>query len=424
MTRRTAAAALALALLAGCTSGGSGPVVSPPSPGPQVMGSAAAAMAALCRRPPLDVERATPSKDVPDVIVSTEHQVEAVRGLSYEHPVAAAAVSHEELNAGLEVQFAHSYPRGQTDRRNLAWQTIGVLPKTSDLEDDVHRYLTSQVIGYYDPASKELRYIGTEHPTPPERFVLAHELTHALDDQHFRLVRINGIENRCQDEQLEASIGAVEGSAVFFSSSVVFRFFTPRDQNAVATQSSSQPEGIPQFLLNLMQWPYIAGPRFIRELQDRGGLAEVNAALRNFPVSTEQIIHPGRYPSDVPTPLDIPDLGPKLGSGWTDLDVEVIGEEWLQNLLGLREDPLVSEPAAAGWDGGLYRAWQQGPHVAVVMGTAWDSDRDAREFASALGDWARGHDRVIVRRNGRRVTALFASDPSTLDRLGRLGLSH
>jgi hypothetical protein len=368
----------------------------------------------LCRRPPLHVTPASPAANVPLVITTTEHQVEAVRGLQYEHPVSVDAITHGELVGGIDKQFEHSFPDGLMHRRGLAWQTIGVLSKGTDLQQAYHNFFSSQVIGFYDPASKQLVFIGADSPTPQERLVLAHELTHALDDQHFGLVRINGLENRCADEQLQAASGVIEGSAVYFSAQVVYRFFTQRDQIAAFSPSGSVPHGIPQFLLNMQQWPYIAGPRFIAALVQRGGTAAVNDALEHPPVSTEQVIHPERYPGDVPTPLDIPDLGPKLGKGWSDLDVEEVGEEWLSAWLGLRLDPTEWRPATDGWDGGLYRAWSDGEHVAVVMTTAWDTAGDAGEFEHAVSDAFQQGQPASLFLQPNRVTVLFASDQETL----------
>ena len=140
---------------------------------------------------------------------------------------------------------------------------------------------------------------------------------------------------------------------------------------------------------------------FIQDLDDRGGTALVNRALTTFPVSTEQIIHPERWPNDTPQPVDVPDLGPALGAGWRDLDVMTVGEVWLQLMLELRLDADDAGRAATGWDGGLYRAWTDGSRTAVVLRTVWDSPEDAQEFADAMGAVDR---RVGVRRPaGRRA---------------------
>ena len=106
--------------------------------------------------------------------------------------------------------------------------------------------------------------------------------------------------------------------------------------------------------------------------------------MTTFPASTEQILHPERWPNDVPQPVDVPDLSPALGAGWQDLDVMTVGEAWLQIMLALRLDAGDAERAATGWDGGLYRAWTDGAHTAVVLRTVWDSAEDAQEFSDAM----------------------------------------
>ena len=88
-------------------------------------------------------------------------------------------------------------------------------------------------------------------------------------------------------------------------------------------------------------------------------------------------MHPERYPNDTPQPVDVPDLGPALGDGWRDLDVMTVGEVWLQLMLELRLDADDAGRAAAGWDGGIYRAWTDGTQTAVVLRTVWDSTEDA-----------------------------------------------
>jgi hypothetical protein len=154
---------------------------------------------------------------------------------------------------------------------------------------------------------------------------------------------------------------------------------------------------------------------FIQHLDGVGGTTEVDRALTTFPASTEQILHPERWPNDVPQPVDVPDLGPALGSGWDDLDVMTAGEAWLQIMLALQLDAGDAEQAATGWDGGLYRAWTDGAHTAVVLRTAWDSAEDAQEFADAMQGWT--SDEAFVSLAGSRVDVGFATDAATLTAL-------
>jgi hypothetical protein len=114
--------------------------------------------------------------------------------------------------------------------------------------------------------------------------------------------------------------------------------------------------------------------------------------------------------------VDVPDLTGALGADWGDLDAMTIGEEWLRAMLALHLDGGVADAAAAGWDGGVYRAFTDGTDVVVALRTDWDSAEDAAAFASALGDWsaARGSHPTIAR-DGTRVTAVFATTNDARD---------
>ncbi len=444
---RRGAVALLLLLLAACTGGGSlGPFGSPtpshsersqaPPPSPPATSiappgtePAAAALERLCIRAPAPKETPATPGPVPSAIQQVEQEVQQVRGLKYLHPVAVAAETHDQLVHGLVAPFDHDYPAGLLARRSRVWQLIGVIPADVELRQAYRAFLSGQVIGYYDPTSGQLVFIGTTNPSPSERLTLAHELTHADDDQHFDLSRLNPLENRCQDEAQMAATGAVEGSAQFFSFSVAREFFSPADLISLGLSGGGGGSlaGVPPFVQTLALWPYLDGLNFITALNARGGLAEVNRALQQFPVSTEQVMHPDRYPSDTPVAVNIPDYGPSLGEGWRDLDVMQVGEEWLRAMLELRLGKADAASAADGWGGGLYRAWTDGPHVAVELSTRWDTPTDADQFAAAVNRWLRSDQFAAVVRpagEGSPVEVLFGSDAATLDALrGALGLS-
>ena len=394
------------------------PVRSPdpsPSPVPTGPGSAAAAMASLCESPKTGSgSGVTPEGPTPPAIATVEQQVEAVRGLRYTSHVDVKAISQEQIDRRLTKNFDKTYPVDFYARRSQAWATIGVVPAGTSIRDALLAFQTGQVVGFYNPANKQLVYIGDTNLSLTERFILAHELTHAIDDQHFGLGRLDSIAARCDDEAFTAGLGAIEGSAQFFATQVIMRF--PSDA-PVGGGGGGSLDGVPPFISNLELWPYDAGMAFIKALDERGGTALVNKALTTFPVSSEQIIHPDRWPGDTPQPVDVPDLGPALGAGWRDLDVMTVGEVWLQLMLELRLDTGVADQAAAGWDGGIYRAWTDGTHTAVVLRTEWDTRLDAQEFAHAMSDWIGDDHAEVIDPVGTQVDVLFASDAATLDAL-------
>jgi hypothetical protein len=430
MSRRLAAAMALTVAATACTIslGSGGPSSAPvpsvavtPSSAPSGPGSAAAARAKLCDVPNQTPPPAgRPPEGTPPDVAEVERQVEDVRGLRYREPVAVQPLTASHMATQVARAFDGTVPKELDARRSLAWAAIGVIPPGNEIVADLRAFQTSQVVGFYVPQTGRLVYLGGDRLSPLSHVILAHELTHAIDDQHFDLDRLDRLTTTCADEAEEAAVGLVEGSAQFFSFAVARRFLTPAELAELGREAAASPTpDVPPFIAALEGWPYEAGLAFVSAIDASGGTAAVNAALRDLPVSTEQIMHPERYPNDVPVPVDVPDRSAALGRGWTTIDVSDAGEAFLDLMLKLRLDGSRADEAAAGWGGGIYRAWAKGGHVAVEMSTVWDSTLDARQFASAMSDWigdGTGSARVLPVA-GSRVRVLFGSDPGSLDLL-------
>ena len=376
------------------------------------------AMRELCVAPrPTSTDDDGAPPETPADVRQLESQVEQVRGLEFLRDVAVQPVSADEIAGKLEGAFDETYPKEYYDRRSVAWQTIGVMLRDVDIREALLAFQTGQVVGFYNPVDGELVYRADGDLDLVERVTLAHELTHAIDDQHFDLSRIDRVASNCRDEAFQAALGAVEGSAQFFSIKVLFEFSPDDGDFSDLGGGGGMPAGVPPFMVDLQLWPYTAGQSFVTALEGRGGTAEIDGALRRFPITTEQILHPERFPDDAPVRVDVPDLSGVLGPGWGDLDVMQVGEAWLAAMLGLRLDTATAEAAAAGWDGGLYRAFTDGDDAAVVLATAWDSAADADAFAQALREWldAEGQWGVVGRPDSQRVTLGVATTGAVAD---------
>lgn len=390
-----------------------------PTPVPTGAGSAAAARTALCDVPDQTPPPAgsPPEGGTPEAIAEVEQEVVQERGLEYLRKVPVEPLTSSQMANEIRASFRDTFPVDQYERRSLAWATLGVIPVGTSLHDELQAFLAGEVKGFYVPETGRLVYVGSADLTPLAHLVLAHELTHAVDDQHFHLEKVDTLATTCDDEAQTAALGAMEGSAQFYSFRVAREFLTPDELLEVAQEASAAPvPDVPPFISRTQLWPYQAGLSFITALDGSGGAEAVNAALKDFPVSTEQVMHPEKFPTDVPTPLDVPDLGPGLGDGWSDLDVSDVGESFLSIMIGLRLDAERADVAAAGWDGGIYRAWSNGDRVAIAMQTIWDTSGDAREFADTMTDWIDAGDQpaLVLPVDGTSVRVLFASDADGL----------
>jgi hypothetical protein len=216
---------------------------------------------------------------------------------------------------------------------------------------------------------------------------VAHELTHALEDQRFdfdldRLV--------AGDDAALAYTALIEGTATAMMYRYVEHRFGPEETFGGLAASAFQPTGnLPPFLMAQLLFPYTAGEAFVSRLLEvgRDDWTVVNAALRvRPPVSTEQVLHPEAYlEGDEPRRVTVR-APAALGGGWRLLRTATLGE-WLTGRLLARAGGTSWNDAAAGWGGDRALLLGRGDDRALVARWAWDTRKDADEFTRALRAW-------------------------------------
>jgi hypothetical protein len=422
MTPRGVRWAVALAVVASaCTSDGRPPSASPAAPrtpdpraptpsGPDPLcGTRSAAL------PPSPGSASSPSGEVSAIA----EQVEQVRGLQFMEAVSPEAISRDEIAALVQRSIDGQFPPEMMERRERAWVTMGAIPPGADLYEAIAEFGTGQTVGFYDTATQRLVYVSADPPSPLHRLTLAHELTHALDDQHFDLGLADELVRTCQDERMEALVALAEGDAVETSllwAQANLSASELVDLGVEVAADPGPPASVPPFVTETFVSPYLTGQAFVRALLAGGGQEALDAAFRDPPRSTEQILHPEKYGLDEPQRVQVADIEVELGEDWDDLDVQDVGEAWLLRLLDLELPSSDATDAAAGWDGGQYRAWVNGSAAAVVLDTVWDSNDDATEFAAAVETFAQGRPITVVT-GEQAVRVLFASDADALEAL-------
>jgi hypothetical protein len=366
-----------------------------------------------------------PARRVAPVAVIA-HRVETLRHLRYRTiPQARAASPAEARRDGL-ADFDRSYPiaRRHADEQMLAM--LGLVPPGLSLRDVAASLYSQGVAGYYDPRSKKLRTVSG--PATGTRVLaettLAHELDHALEDQHFGLLGAADRLDADSDAAL-AHLSLVEGTATTLMEQYMRRYFTTEEALAGTLASAFADTGqMPPFLEAQTVFPYIGGMRFVQDLLDRAGgswaLVDTAEKLRP-PASTEQIMHPDRYlQADQPKPVRLA-LGGALGPGWTRAAAGTWGELQTREMLAAAGGG-GAEAAAAGWGGDRWELWHAGASRALVMRWRWDTPRDEHEFAGRLRAWVRdgrrpaGEVAAVVDRGGR-VTLALAPDRTIAQRL-------
>lgn len=402
------------------TPSGSGASASPTaqvSPDPN---SSAEVKARLCPKPGKTLKPAK-GGETPKSVRQMQALVEDARQLRFKTDVSTEILDLAAFRKRL-LASSPSPDDDYLDAQTRMLEVMGAVPEGTNLTAALKEFGAAQVIGFYDPATDEMVSTGGERLTPLDRMTLAHELVHALEDQNFNLSFIDELSDACDDDAARAALAVAEGSATAYSFRVVEEHFTAEDKLKIAEMTTDPgqefdiPEGVPDFIVDYLTWPYLAGYRFVEFRRSRGGDAAVDELFVDPPSSTEQILHPAKYGTDEPQAVDVPDIAPELGPGWKDLAVSEAGEDFVSIYLQQGMETPKAQVAASGWDGGTARGWSYGDQAVVVLGTAWDSQSEAEQFGSAARRFAEGkgipHE---VLQAGERVDVVYATSGALVE---------
>ncbi|MGI8791574.1 MAG: DUF6782 family putative metallopeptidase [Acidimicrobiales bacterium] len=264
-----------------------------------------------------------------------------------------------------------------------------------DLAEEIDGLLAASVAGFYDNETGELVVRGTELDSPQVRLTIVHELTHAIQDQHFELHRPD-LDDR-DDEASFAFSGLVEGDATRIEAAYKQKL-SLEDQKRAEQEEQSAGSGIdpstPRILLELLGFPYLFGPVFANTVYGKGGQPALDNAFREPPTTSEQILDPGLFLTGRSAPVDVA----KPDADGAVIDEGVFGEYALMLLLArTKEGPPVSvRDVAAGWRGDWYRAWVDGSRTCARTRIATAGVVETRGLQRALTQWKRGRSGATV----------------------------
>lgn len=336
-----------------------------------------------------------------------------LRKLPVLRQVRSGAQSRAEIEQMLVRNLNESVTPAEMRASETTLRKLGMVPKDFELRPFLIKLLTEQVAGYYDPKSQEF-YLADWIDLDGQRPVMAHELTHALQDQHFNLRRFDKWAKHDSDAELAAH-ALIEGDASLVMTQYVAR--SPLRQLAfiksMITGSSGSTEEIeraPRVMRETLLFPYFQGMGWVSQLYKRGGWDDVSAAFSKLPKSTEQILHADKYfAGEEPQKVTVRDISASLGKGWREADNDVEGEWGYYLLLDeYLNSGDVSRRAAEGWGGDRYALFT-GPtpaDVLVAQKSVWDTEQDAREFFEAYASRTTkryGVEPTDVADSGRRV---------------------
>jgi hypothetical protein len=357
-------------------------------------------------------DQGKPSEAVIKYKSAFEQLLPRLRQIPFKHEVKRDVTKREQLKAMLLKEFEEDMTPEEFRTNEMAMKAFGLVPRSMDLKPLLIQVYSEEIAAFYDPKTKTMHLIEEPEsktkaqPSFLERLfgkkggfdkdenktVIAHELTHALSDQHYDLDALHKSAKHDDDRSLAVS-ALIEGEATLammgaqmddWDGSKITKlpadeldrslgFISPFLTMLGAGKSLRQA---PPIISESMIFPYLRGMVFCAKLTNQGGWKAVDEAYKNPPVSTEQILHPEKYKTklDLPMMIDLGEL--KAGDGWKELGRNVLGELQTAIMLGRQ-----GSKAAAGWDGDRYAVFE-GPKgkLGLVWLSTWDNESEAREF--------------------------------------------
>jgi hypothetical protein len=328
-----------------------------------------------------------------------------LRELPVLHPVQSSAQSRSEIEHMIVANLDRETTAADLHASEVTLKRLGLVPANFALRPLIVRLLTEQVAGYYDPREQQFHladWIDVDGQKP----IMAHELTHALQDQHFNLRRFEKWPKGDSDAEL-ATHALIEGDATLamtlYVASNPARALSFLKSFMGADTSSQELEKAPRALRETLLFPYQEGLTWTRSLYQNGGWSAVSRAFKTLPQSSEQILHPPKYfIHEAPVKVLLPDLRPSLGRDWQRIEADVNGEWSFYLILDeFLKSVSTSKQAAAGWAGDRYATYENGSGESFYVSlSAWDTEKDAREFFDAY-----------VARTSKRYPNAVSGDP-------------
>jgi hypothetical protein len=317
-----------------------------------------------------------------------------ISGMKLRHPVPCDYITKEKINQFLNQRMKDVASPEEIRAEELTLKKLGLVPRDFDLAKTTVDLLTEQAAAFYDYNKKKL-FITESTPSETQEPVLAHELSHALADQNFNLARFIR-QGRKSDDGSTARLAVMEGQATWLMSEYLARRNgqSLKDSPALAAMMSHLGEGgagqypvydnAPLYIRLTLVFPYTKGLLFQQAVCERDGPDGFAEVFRRAPVSTQQIIHPEEYFSNVkPTQPELPDA--HLPRGYKSLVGGTLGELDHAVLLEQFAGKQRAAEIAPHWRGCTFelRENKKAGRVVLLYAAEWDSEESARQYFAA-----------------------------------------
>lgn len=344
--------------------------------------------------------------------------------LTINNPVKRELAGREQVRKFVLTHMQEDKDAQRLQRSEASMKKFGLLPLDFDLRKFLVDLMEDQVAGYYDPKTKTV-YLLDWVTVEAQRPVLAHELTHALQDQNFGLekwLKVRGEDPPDNPDNLDAgpdeeqsarqAVSEGQGMAVMMDYVLEPSGHTLADMPSMAEifkQNTLDRAGdspifatAPLYLREMVIFPYTYGVSFLEDLLSRGGKDMAFAgAFKNPPHDTREIMQPDSYlDGQHVEPLRLPKLSDLLKKNYVGYDSGAVGEFDVYILLKQYSGPELAEKLSQAWRGGVYylgRKKDAKPpksdapipmrDLGLLYVSNWATPEDAGYFAKAYSLW-------------------------------------
>jgi gas vesicle protein len=345
-------------------------------------------------------------------------EVENLRGLKFKQPFMRRLLTRDQVGDWMRRDMKKDMTEEDVKKMVVVGAEFGLMAEKTDVYAVFAQFIESGAAAFYKPDTRTFYHIEGNDGRGA-RPVVFHELVHAVEDQYFDIDAFYRVVEKDADMSL-ARRALVEGSACHFAEK--YERAHPDDVKAME-QSQATPEMIqkqmkmmntvpPALVASMGLYPYKNAPTWLEKIgaDDSSAIEKLYA---DPPVSTEQVLHPEKFPldgpRDYPHKIATPDVASILGDGYENVDDNDMGElmigllltqlqqggkyfPTLMNSLDMKTQGVgfkgASKTASEGWDGDRYTAWveKSSGKATIVWVSVWDSEKDAREFYETYGD--------------------------------------
>ena len=341
---------------------------------------------------PTSTTAPTPNATRADVEVAEAlNLVERVRQLPSKARVPGVRMNRAQLRAEVERTLHDEAPADLIAGNTELLYALDLVTESFDLQQALAQLYGAQLAGFYDPDAKRM-VLASDLSEQEQAITLYHELVHALQDQHYDLA--DALDWKPELSDVQSALQALaEGDATLAMLDVARAAAgqPPADFplgllqiDSLLMQAKPDLTDVPGFLVRALMSPYADGLAFVSEIRRRGGSwAAVDAAWRERPVSTEQILHPEKYlarEAVVPLP---PVATPPGFSGAVfrdvmgELGLRLLFEEWAPSQAAAR--------AATGWGGDRLVVVSDGERRVVLWHLVMDDEAAAQRALTLFG---------------------------------------